>query len=922
MGKKFYSSLLAIVMTAGFIPQAVFAETDSIHIYEPSRILAGTTLKIQGITNFDEYEYQWMMSDSADGEYTNILTDTSENYIVTPRDKGKYFKVKVTNKETDEATLSDNCIFVETLGPISKTAFRNVDANMLTPAENKFSVGGQEFILLDEFDDSDSAYYVMTEGTYGTIAFDTNRYAKFDTQAEGNIGKFLNGDFLANGNGGKVLPTEIREHINAGHVWYTEGGMTRAKDSSNSLDCPEDYSFAAGVSLLSQSEASKYHGKYGWQPGGENATTPWWGRTQRGASGTDDNILVMMGSDDSDKGNMIDKLCTESYHIRPTFYLDKDFFSEEKLDLSSTGSNIKKMITKKYTASQMENIYSVEELVLLGYGVKSISISKEEVPNSGLWALVAKMNDDEAVDYRYKWYISDSEDGELTEVYGNTTNKYIMAVNDRTKYITAGVIPVYADGSMGAEVRSASKTYVENIGALGRTNYSTDERVPYKNNPKEYIFTAGGEKMILLDAFSDEKNALYVMTADAKGSYIFDSDKTQKFDVEDLNNIGYWLNNEFKTANQTISDKVQPYINTEHLWWTEAGNNMGNCPEDYSFVAGISLLSRSEYSKYWGKFGWDDNDSIKTAWWLRTGRNTGVGDVFCATGIQDGNYSNLSANGYANTWNKNANTSYFVRPTFYLTKDFLKNVKITDMGEKAAEGIRKVLTVEEFMAGNAGYTENELIKLGIIELPKAENVRISGKASVGAELNGSYSYVNGKIESGTVSGFEMSDSPDGQFKKFADGAVCKLTSAQNKKYIRFFVTPCNEDGVTGETYYSDAVIVLGNASVSAESVKVTDEAGNIATSLSRATKLKVTAELVNYSSADKNAWIMVFVYDKDNKMIDNRGVKVNVPSEGRVINNKLSINLPEYAEGNYAKVIIWDGLLTMNSAQNTAFSIQ
>ena len=139
---------------------------------------------------------------------------------------------------------------------------------------------------------------------------------------------------------------------------------------------------------------------------------------------------------------------------------------------------------------------------------------------------------------------------------------------------------------------------------------------------------ADGEEMILLDAFDSEKSAIYAMTADAKGTYVFDSENKQKFDAENSKNIGYWLNHDFSEAALSISDKVYKYIDSEHEWWTEAGNSAGACKEDYSQIFGIGLLSRSEYSKYWGKFGWDNNESIRTSWWLRTGRNTGQSDVF------------------------------------------------------------------------------------------------------------------------------------------------------------------------------------------------------------------------------------------------------------------------------------------------------
>ena len=60
----------------------------------------------------------------------------------------------------------------------------------------------------------------------------------------------------------------------------------------------------------------------------------------------------------------------------------------------------------------------------------------------------------------------------------------------------------------------------------------------------------------------------------------------------------------------------------------------------------------------------------------------------------------------------------------------------------------------------------------------------------------------------------------------------------------------------------------------------------------------------------------------DYSLYDTDYLKVTVGANETVDNNKLSIQVPEYADGNYAKLIIWDGLLSMNPAQNTALIIQ
>ena len=500
MRKRMYSSLMAAALLAAYIPCTVFADTASIKT--PSKISAGSTFSITVTSEDSDYEYQWLTSDSENGEYTDLLSDRSATYVVTPRDKDKYIKAQITNVKTGEVTLTDNSVHIENLGPVSRTGFSaaNINETMLTPSENIFTVGGRKFILLEEMNGNKSHYYVLTEELYGAKKFDENSYAKFDPESDGNIGKFLNGEFLTAGGGNRVLPSEICQHIDFEHVWNTEAGMSNG-------DCPEDYSFTAGISLLSQSEAVKYHGKYGWQPDGNDVITPWWSRTQRGVGGDTDNILVMMGSNDSGKGNMWNKSCTQSFFIRPAFYLDEDFFKEVKCDILKTGDNIKRLMAEKYTISELEGLYSIEELIAIGFNIKSTVIEKDE--SGGSITLTAKMNDADAVGFKYKWYISDTEEEKGKQVYGNTTARYIVGVNDRTKYISAAVIPVYADGSIGEETYAINKIYVDNIGAMARTDYSSDDRRAKRDNPKEYLFTAGGEQMILLDAFDDDNDSIY-----------------------------------------------------------------------------------------------------------------------------------------------------------------------------------------------------------------------------------------------------------------------------------------------------------------------------------------------------------------------------------------------------------------------------
>ena len=113
------------------------------------------------------------------------------------------------------------------------------------------------------------------------------------------------------------------------------------------------------------------------------------------------------------------------------------------------------------------------------------------------------------------------------------------------------------------------------------------EKTPAKN-----IFKIVGsdEEFILLD---NTKDGYFVLTKGVYGSKPFDPDNTHKFDVEDTNNVAYYLNHEFKEEGY-LPKGILDNINEQKEWLTEAGTADGPCPTDFKQVFGIGLLSQSE----------------------------------------------------------------------------------------------------------------------------------------------------------------------------------------------------------------------------------------------------------------------------------------------------------------------------------------
>lgn len=245
------------------------------------------------------------------------------------------------------------------------------------------------------------------------------------------------------------------------------------------------------------------------------------------------------------------------------------------------------------------------------------------------------------------------------------------------------------------------------------------------NTPETYIFkTEGSDKEFIL---LDDENGFFVLAKDAYGVRVFDPDSTQKFDITDRNNIAYWLNGEFlEKGNGSVQlklpDEIIRYVDKQREWDVEAGTAGGNCPEGYSVKAGVALLSQTEWKKYYHKFGLRDEIGIK-GWWLRTPRgiNGGPDTILVSSTVQ----ASLGQTVHASS---NTSTDMYVRPVFYLTNDFFKEVKVdlNQTGGEVIKAFQRHFTAEEL---SGIYTDKEIRDMGI-EIPfaiqlKTPDVQIS-----------------------------------------------------------------------------------------------------------------------------------------------------------------------------------------------------
>lgn len=240
----------------------------------------------------------------------------------------------------------------------------------------------------------------------------------------------------------------------------------------------------------------------------------------------------------------------------------------------------------------------------------------------------------------------------------------------------------------------------------------------------------------------------------------FDPDGTQMFDLNDKNNIAYYLNNDFISEGK-LPDKIVGYIDYERVWETEGGSDGGNCPNGYSTKCGISLMSYTEFMKYYKKIGLQDDEN-KINWFLRsplasqedTDLVVSAGGSYASEGLLT---SALSA------------SIGGIKPVFWLKKNFFQDVRLSipHLGEEAARLIRKTLKKEDIQNGTANYSGYELKRFGY-------TVKGEGEEYITIDIPNEPTYVQNSRDayidvSVAMSGIKSKEytvqvSPDGTYK--------------------------------------------------------------------------------------------------------------------------------------------------------------
>ena len=595
-----------------------------------------------------------------------------------------------------------------------------------TPAENKFTVGGKGFVLLETFDNNDSAYYVTTTEAYGDMNL-LNSATEVPSGKQINYDAyksdaFLNGEFLTNGNkfdslGNNnenyyKLPQGIIDNINKNHMW---GRFVNDHRKGN--DVLAEYS--TGVSLLSWTDFTTYAGKLGtsdvFNDANVKADAAYYFLRDTNNWGSDTGLAVYRK----------EGYCKfEGYGyglLRPAFYLKKNFFKNTSVDLSTVGENVKTAIRNVCTDGDLFRLYSAEDCKTYFNIESSIKVttavrSGAELANVKLLdTLTASVSGGVATEYKWQ---TQTGAGDWTDIEGATSEEYIVSaaqagakvscaakVNNGWFYSEAVQIPNYEVNATG-----------DGIAVPERTIDTT---------PAAYKFTVGGKEFVLLDTFDNDESTYYVTTTDAYGDMQLKTDgEWWILSGKEINYDAYksdaFLNGDFLTNGNNfsvLSDDSTTYyklpqgiidnINQNHVWWRFVNDTRKQEGVKSTYQAGVSFLSWTDFTTYAGKLGVIDgflnSDTLKAdTYFLRDTNNWGNNSalaVFCTTDKQ------------CKHWGQSVRPYGFVRPAFYLKKDFFKTTKLdlNATGENVLAAMRDNYYIEDL---NHLYSTSELVEKG------------------------------------------------------------------------------------------------------------------------------------------------------------------------------------------------------------------
>lgn len=398
-----------------------------------------------------------------------------------------------------------------------------------TAKEDLFRVSGtsDDFILLDHDEDG---FFVTSKKFFGTHAYDPDNDGKFDIEKENNIAYWLNNEFLENGattgDTTYVLPNQIKEHL-VEHDWLCEAGYA-------TTDYNEDYVVTAKLALMSITEWRKYNSVVGLLD--DNISYYYWLRSVAGQESGSIALVISTGGGITTHGKM-----PNAYGVRPVFYLDNDFFLEEKIDMAATGSNVLKKIREVYTKEELSKVYSSSDIQKI---YRSLPPQVKNVKMSGLPQVghvlkteytyfSPEMKPEKGTDIR--WLRSKTKNGTYSLIYGANGAEYEIRPEDAGYYIRSEVVPK-TENQIGNSIKStptntavkaAHAPYAENVYVDGklfvgkrliaRYNYADDDDDREEGTIIKWQISDDGENF---EDIPNENGVNYIIDEECAGKFL------------------------------------------------------------------------------------------------------------------------------------------------------------------------------------------------------------------------------------------------------------------------------------------------------------------------------------------------------------------------------------------------------------------
>lgn len=300
-----------------------------------------------------------------------------------------------------------------------------------------------------------------------------------------------------------------------------------------------------------------------------------------------------------------------------------------------------------------------------------------------------------------------------------------------------------------------------------------------KETPAKFLFTVNNDtanrEYILVDEYNNTetgKKEYFIVKNTGYAAKPVSSTGKYAWEPENTKTAAGFINADENIGNYVPSD-MQTYV-SQHSYVLEKG---GNVTAGTAVSSKYSLLSYNEYIAYQDRIGYycsRDDSTAYTQWLLRTPHPT-----------RD-DYETLV--GYNTTTGTNpqfksvgVSTLFLLRPCFYITEDFFKNIKVKNAG---SEVIKAIVAAGN---GNGVYTDDEWNSFVSKDISSA----ISGKIKITS---------NGKVKSGytlTAADVTASDnivesaakveylvSGDGEtWASLDEGKTYTITNACAGKYI-------------------------------------------------------------------------------------------------------------------------------------------